>query len=80
VNLLRANAIELVVSREDARVGAAVMATLADLGHERLFGFAQARPSLDDVYLEATGKKIEDADNQAKGLRDKKQEQKESMI
>ncbi|NEP02562.1 MAG: ABC transporter ATP-binding protein [Symploca sp. SIO2E9] len=43
------------------------------------FGIAQARPSLDDVYLAATGKTLMDAELAASGTRDLKAEKKQSM-
>ncbi|NER29934.1 MAG: ATP-binding cassette domain-containing protein [Symploca sp. SIO1C4] len=43
------------------------------------FGIAQARPSLDDVYLAATGKTLMDAELAATGTRDLKAEKKQSM-
>ena len=44
-----------------------------------IFGIAQARPSLDDVYLAATGKTLMDAELAAVGSRDLKAEKKQSM-
>lgn len=44
-----------------------------------IFGIAQARPSLDDVYLSATGKTLLDADIAASSQRDLKAEQKQRM-
>lgn len=44
-----------------------------------IFGIAQSRPSLDDVYLAATGKTLLDAELAAAGSRDLKAEQKQSM-
>lgn len=43
------------------------------------FGIAQARPSLDDVYLAATGRTLMDAELAAAGSRDPKAERKQSM-
>jgi ABC-2 type transport system ATP-binding protein len=43
------------------------------------FGIAQARPSLDDVYLAATGQTLMDAELAAAGSRDLKAEKKQSM-
>ncbi|MEO0408508.1 MAG: lysozyme, partial [Cyanobacteria bacterium P01_A01_bin.135] len=43
------------------------------------FGISQARPSLDDVYLAATGKTLMDAELAAAGSRDLKAERKQSM-
>lgn len=44
-----------------------------------IFGIAQARPSLDDVYLAATGKTLLDAELAAASTRDLKAEKKQSM-
>jgi ABC-2 type transport system ATP-binding protein len=44
-----------------------------------IFGIAQARPSLDDVYLSATGKTLLDAEMAAASQRDLKAEKKQSM-
>lgn len=43
------------------------------------FGIAQSRPSLDDVYLTATGRTLLDADLAAAGSRDAKAEKKQNM-
>jgi ABC-2 type transport system ATP-binding protein len=43
------------------------------------FGIAQSRPSLDDVYLAATGRTLMDAELAAIGTRDSKAEKKQSM-
>jgi ABC-2 type transport system ATP-binding protein len=43
------------------------------------FGIAQARPSLDDVYLAATGRTLMDAELATAGTRDPKAERKQSM-
>ncbi|MER3434685.1 MAG: lysozyme [Leptolyngbya sp. ERB_1_1] len=43
------------------------------------FGIAQSRPSLDDVYLAATGRTLMDAELAAAGSRDPKAERKQSM-
>ena len=43
------------------------------------FGISQSRPSLDDVYLAATGKTLMDAEMAAAGTRDLKKEQKQAM-
>lgn len=43
------------------------------------FGIAQSRPSLDDVYLAATGRTLMDAELAAAGSRDLKAERKQNM-
>jgi ABC-2 type transport system ATP-binding protein len=44
-----------------------------------IFSMSQSRPSLDDVYLAATGKTLMDAEIAAMGTRDLKKEKKEAM-
>lgn len=44
-----------------------------------IFSMSQSRPSLDDVYLAATGKTLMDAELAAVGIRDLKKEKKEAM-
>lgn len=80
VNRLRGNCLEMSVAADDAGAGRAVLDCLAAAGHARLFGFAQARPSLGDVYVAATGVRLEDADQVGRSARDAKAERKESMI
>ncbi len=43
------------------------------------FGISQSRPSLDDVYLAATGRTLLDAELASAGTRDPKQERKQNM-
>ena len=44
-----------------------------------VFALAQSRPSLDDVYLQATGRTLMDAELAIAGQRDPKQERKQAM-
>ncbi len=44
-----------------------------------VFALSQSRPSLDDVYLQATGRTLMDAELAVAGLRDVKQEKRQSM-
>ena len=44
-----------------------------------VFALAQSRPSLDDVYLQATGRTLMDAELAVAGQRDPKQERKQAM-
>ena len=44
-----------------------------------VFSLAQSRPSLDDVYLQATGRTLMDAELAVVGQRDPKQERRQSM-
>ncbi|MBD2100113.1 ATP-binding cassette domain-containing protein [Leptolyngbya sp. FACHB-261] len=60
VNLAQGNALNLVVKEpEQATLG--VREALAQVGLP-VFGLSQSRPSLDDVYLKATGRTLGDAD------------------
>ncbi len=58
---------------------------LSDLRRElekanfNIFSIAQSRPSLDDVYLQATGRTLMDAELEVSSKRDKKLEMKKSM-
>ena len=44
-----------------------------------VFSLAQSRPSLDDVYLQATGRTLMDAELAVAGQRDTKAERRQSM-
>ena len=44
-----------------------------------VFSLSQSRPSLDDVYLQATGRTLMDAELAVAGQRDPKQERRQSM-
>ena len=44
-----------------------------------VFALAQSRPSLDDVYLQATGRTLNDAELALAGIRDTKAERKQNM-
>jgi ABC-2 type transport system ATP-binding protein len=44
-----------------------------------VFALAQSRPSLDDVYLQATGRTLMDAELAVAGSRDAKAERKQNM-
>ena len=62
--------------------GEHVLATLKQrLAVENLdvFSLSQSRPSLDDVYLQATGRTLMDAELAVAGQRDPKQERRQSM-
>ena len=48
-------------------------------GNLPTFGISQARPSLDDVYLAATGQTLMDAEMAAASSRDPKAERKQNM-
>ncbi|PXF44614.1 Daunorubicin/doxorubicin resistance ATP-binding protein DrrA [Gracilariopsis chorda] len=79
VNRLQNNAVELVVDPHNATIGAEIVQCLIEIGFERLFSFAQSKPSLDDVYLAATGRSLLDADVQAKEARSDKAVRQENM-
>ncbi len=77
VNSAQGNSLNLVVTpQSDALV--TIQQALKDAGLPT-FGIAQSRPSLDDVYLAATGKTLLDAELAAASNRDLKAEQKQAM-
>lgn len=77
VNHAQGNSLNLVVqSQSDALL--TIQQALKDAGLPT-FGIAQSRPSLDDVYLAATGQTLLDAELAAAGSRDPKKERKQSM-
>lgn len=77
VNSAQGNSLNLVVEKE-ADALAAVQSALKEAGLPT-FGIAQSQPSLDDVYLAATGRTLMDAEMAAVGQRDVKKERKQSM-
>lgn len=77
INSAQGNSLNLVVNpQSDALM--TIQQSLKDSGLPT-FGIAQARPSLDDVYLAATGRTLMDAELAAAGSRDPKAEKKQSM-
>jgi ABC-2 type transport system ATP-binding protein len=77
INSAQGNSLNLVVQpNSDALM--AVQQALQQAGLPT-FGIAQSRPSLDDVYLAATGRTLMDAELAASGSRDLKAEKKQSM-
>jgi ABC-2 type transport system ATP-binding protein len=77
INNAQGNSLNLVVSpNSDALM--TVQQALQQAGLPT-FGIAQARPSLDDVYLAATGRTLLDAELAAAGSRDEKAERKKNM-
>jgi ABC-2 type transport system ATP-binding protein len=77
VNSAQGNSLNLVVAAQsDALM--TVQQALKDAGLPT-FGIAQSRPSLDDVYLAATGRTLLDAEMAAAGSRDLKAERKQAM-
>jgi len=77
LNEAQGNSLNLVVSPNSDSLSA-VQQTLKTAGLPT-FGIAQSRPSLDDVYLAATGKTLMDAELAAAGARDLKKEKKQAM-
>ncbi len=77
INNAQGNSLNLVVkSQSDALF--TIQQALKDAGLPT-FGIAQSRPSLDDVYLAATGRTLLDAEIAAASNRDLKAEKKKSM-
>lgn len=79
INRVRNNTLELVVDSSNARVGGEIVGALGEIGFEKLFSFSQSKPTLDDVYLAATGQSLSDADQVAKEKRTDKAMRQESM-
>ncbi|MBW4627061.1 MAG: ABC transporter ATP-binding protein [Brasilonema octagenarum HA4186-MV1] len=77
INSAQGNSLNLVVTpQNDALIS--IQQTLNSAGLP-IFSIAQSRPSLDDVYLAATGRTLMDAELAAAGNRDPKAERKQSM-
>jgi ABC-2 type transport system ATP-binding protein len=77
INSAQGNSLNLVVQAQtDALMQ--LQAALRDSGIP-VFGLAQSRPSLDDVYLAATGRTLLDAELATSGTRDPKAERKQNM-
>ena len=77
INSAQGNSLNLVVkAQSDALMS--IQQSLKDVGLPT-FGIAQSRPSLDDVYLAATGRTLMDAELAAAGSRDTKAEKKQNM-
>ncbi len=77
INSTRGNSLNLVVERESNALRE-LEQSLTAKGWP-IFSMAQSRPSLDDVYLAATGRTLMDAEMAAAGTRDLKAEKKQSM-
>ncbi|WNC29426.1 ATP-binding cassette domain-containing protein [Thermosynechococcus sp. PKX82] len=77
INANQGNSLNLVVT--DAAVAIAAIRRALEEAGLPLFSVAQSRPSLDDVYLAATGQTLLDADLAAAAQRDSKQLKKEAM-
>lgn len=77
INSAQGNSLNLVVASQSDAISALQQALKA--ANLPVFGIAQARPSLDDVYLSATGQTLLDAEMAAASTRDAKAERKQSM-
>ncbi|MBW4551253.1 MAG: ABC transporter ATP-binding protein [Aphanocapsa sp. GSE-SYN-MK-11-07L] len=77
INTAQGNSLNLVVTPQSEAL-ITIQQALKDAGLPT-FGIAQSRPSLDDVYLAATGRTLMDAELAAAGQRDTKKERKENM-
>lgn len=77
INSAQGNSLNLVVTPQSE----ALITIQQELKQAGLptFGISQSRPSLDDVYLAATGQTLLDAELAAAGSRDPKAERKQSM-
>ncbi|MEO0947581.1 MAG: ATP-binding cassette domain-containing protein [Cyanobacteria bacterium J06641_5] len=78
VNGAQGNSLNLVVSAGRSNILGEIERTL-EAASLSTFGIAQSRPSLDDVYLAATGRTLMDAELAAAGTRDLKAEKKQAM-
>ncbi|MBP0017692.1 MAG: ATP-binding cassette domain-containing protein [Cyanobacteria bacterium SBLK] len=77
INEAQGNSLNLVVQRESNPL-TQIEQSLSEIGLPT-FSMAQSRPSLDDVYLAATGRTLMDAELAAAGTRDLKKEKKQQM-
>lgn len=77
INSAQGNSLNLVVQPQTEAL-ATIQQALQAAGLPT-FGIAQSRPSLDDVYLAATGRTLLDAEIAAAGQRDAKAERKQNM-
>jgi ABC-2 type transport system ATP-binding protein len=77
INAVQGNSLNLVVKGQSDALSN-LQSAFKEAGLP-IFGIAQSRPSLDDVYLAATGKTLMDAEMAAVGTRDAKAERKQSM-
>lgn len=77
INAAQGNSLNLVVTPQSEAL-ITIQQALKEAGLPT-FGISQARPSLDDVYLAATGRTLLDAELAAAGTRDPKAERKQNM-
>lgn len=77
INTAQGNSLNLVVTSQSN--GLITIQESLNAAGLPIFSIAQSRPSLDDVYLAATGQTLLDAEIAAAGIRDLKAEKKKSM-
>jgi ABC-2 type transport system ATP-binding protein len=77
INSAQGNSLNLVVKSQGNYLST-IEQSIQNAGFP-IFSLSQSRPSLDDVYLAATGKTLMDAEIEAVSKRDLKQEQKQQM-
>ncbi len=77
INVAQGNSLNLVVKSQSN--GLITIQESLNAAGLPIFSIAQSRPSLDDVYLAATGQTLLDAELAAAGIRDLKAEKKKSM-
>ena len=77
INTAQGNSLNLIVKPE-TRVLTQIEQSLSEIDLPT-FSLAQSRPSLDDVYLAATGQTLMDAEIAAASTRDVKKEKKQQM-
>ena len=77
VNTAQGNSLNLIV-KSGSNPLSKIEQSLAEVNLS-IFSLAQSRPSLDDVYLSATGQTLMDAEMAAASTRDIKKEQKQQM-
>lgn len=77
INAAQGNSLNLVIQPNPQALS--TIQTMLSQANLPIFGIAQAQPSLDDVYLAATGKTLMDAELAAVGTRDEKKERKQNM-
>ena len=77
INSAQGNSLNLIVTPQSNPISA-IEQSLETMGLP-MFSISQSRPSLDDVYLAATGRTLTDAELAAAGTRDLKAEKKQEM-
>ena len=77
INSAQGNSLNLVVDKESNSLS--TVQNALKQANLPTFGISQSQPSLDDVYLAATGRTLMDAEMAAVGKRDVKKERKQSM-